>query len=102
MLAGVFPVLATPFHGDGSPDEPGLAAIARYVIGAGADGVVFPGVASEYEMLTPEERMRLSDLVANEARGRAAFVVGGSAADVATTEAVARRARDVRAPLRSW
>ena len=93
VLAGVFPVLATPFHRDGSPDEPGLAAIARYVIGAGADGVVFPGVASEYETLTPEERARLSDLVANEARGRAAFVVGGSAAEMATTEAIARRAQ---------
>ncbi|MEO8751176.1 MAG: dihydrodipicolinate synthase family protein [Casimicrobiaceae bacterium] len=92
-LAGVFPVLATPFHADGSPDEAGLCAIARYVIGAGADGVVFPGVASEYEMLTPGERRRLSDLVAHEARGRAAFVVGGSAADGATTEDVARRAQ---------
>jgi 4-hydroxy-tetrahydrodipicolinate synthase len=92
-LAGVFPVLATPFHVDGSPDEPGLGAIARYVIGAGVDGVVFPGVASEYETLTPDERARLSDVVADEARGRTAYVVGGSAAEVATTEAIARRAQ---------
>ena len=93
MLAGVFPVLATPFHADGAPDEAGLAAIARYVIGAGADGVVFPGVASEYETLTPEERARLSDLVAFEARGRAALVVGASAAEMATTEAIAQKAQ---------
>ena len=93
MLAGVFPVLATPFHADGAPDEAGLAAIARYVIGAGADGVVFPGVASEYETLTPEERARLSDLVAFEARGRAALVVGATAAEMATTEAIARKAQ---------
>lgn len=92
-LSGVFPVLATPFHPDGSPDEAGLAAIARYVIGAGADGVVFPGVASEYESLSADERARLSDLVAKEARGHAAFVVGGSAPDIATTEAVALRAQ---------
>jgi 4-hydroxy-tetrahydrodipicolinate synthase len=92
-LAGVFPVLATPFRADGSPDEPGLVAIARYVIGAGADGVVFPGVASEYETLTPDERARLSDVVADEARGRTAYVVGGSAAETATTEAIARRAQ---------
>jgi len=93
LLAGVFPVLATPFHADGAPDEAGLAAIARYVIGAGADGVVFPGVASEYETLTPEERARLSDLVAFEARGRAALVVGASAAEMATTEAIAQKAQ---------
>jgi len=92
-LAGVFPVLATPFHADGTPDEAGLAAIARYAIGAGADGVVYPGVASEYESLSADERARLSDIVAAEARGRCAFVVGGTAADLATTEAVARRAQ---------
>jgi 4-hydroxy-tetrahydrodipicolinate synthase len=92
-LAGVFPVLATPFHPDGSPDDAGLRAIARYAIGAGADGVVYPGVASEYDTLSPDERARLSDIVAVEAQGRAAFVVGGTAPDLPTTEAVARHAR---------
>ena len=91
-LAGVFPVLATPFHPDGSPDEDGLRAIARYVIASGADGIVFPGVASEFETLTSAERDRLSDLVAEEAHGKAAFVVGGSAPEPAVSEAVARRA----------
>jgi 4-hydroxy-tetrahydrodipicolinate synthase len=92
-LAGVFPVLCTPFRPDGAPDEAGLVAIARYALDAGVDGVVFPGVASEFESLTPDERLRLSDLVAREARGRAAFVVGGSSPDVATTEAIARHAQ---------
>ena len=92
-LEGVFPVLATPFHPDGSPDHAGLRAIARYAIGAGADGLVYPGVASEYDTLSAEERKRLSDIVAAEAQGRAAFVVGGTAAELATTEAVARHAR---------
>ncbi|MFO1317834.1 MAG: dihydrodipicolinate synthase family protein [Burkholderiales bacterium] len=96
-LEGVYPVLATPFHPDGSPDEAGLRAIARYAIGAGADGVVYPGVASEYDTLSADERTRLSDVVAGEARGRVAFVVGGTAADPATTEAVARHARDQHA-----
>ena len=96
-LEGVYPVLATPFLPDGSPDDAGLRAIARYVIGAGADGVVYPGVASEYDTLTAEERTRLSDIVAAEAQDRVAFVVGGTAADPATTEAVARHALAQRA-----
>jgi 4-hydroxy-tetrahydrodipicolinate synthase len=96
-LHGVFPVLATPFHPDGSPDEAGLVAIAQCVIAAGADGVVYPGVASEYDMLTPAERTRLSGIVAVAARGRVALVLGGSAPDFATTEAVARQARELRA-----
>lgn len=93
LLSGVFPVLATPFHSDGRPDEAGLAAITDYVIGAGADGVVYPGVASEYDTLGADERARLSDIVVATARGRAVVVIGGSAPDLATTEEVARRAR---------
>lgn len=92
VLAGVFPVVATPFHADGSPDEAGLRAITRYVVRSGSDGVVFPGVASEFETLTPAERDRLSDVVAVEARGKAAFVVGGSSPDPSVSEAVAARA----------
>jgi 4-hydroxy-tetrahydrodipicolinate synthase len=93
-LSGVFPVLATPFLRDGAPDTAGLRSIARYVIDAGADGVVFPGVASEYDTLIADERFALAELVASEARGNAAFVVGGSAADPETTLRVAQRAKD--------
>ncbi|HET9045979.1 MAG TPA: dihydrodipicolinate synthase family protein [Casimicrobiaceae bacterium] len=96
-LTGVFPVLATPFHADLSPDAAGLAAIARYAIHAGADGVVFPGVASEYETLTSRERAHLVEVVADAARSRVPFVVGGSAPDLTTTVAVVRQAREVGA-----
>lgn len=92
VLSGVFPVLATPFLDDGRVDEDGLVAVTRYAIGAGCDGVVYPGVASEYDTLTPAERNQLTDLVAREARGCVALVVGASAADPAVTEEVARRA----------
>lgn len=96
-LTGVFPVLATPFHADLSPDAAGLAAIARYAIDAGADGVVFPGVASEYETLTSDERAHLVEVVADASRSRVPFVVGASAPDLNTTVAVVRQAREVGA-----
>ena len=93
-LNGVFPVLATPFLPDGSVDAEGLRAIARYAIDAGADGVVYPGVASEFEMLALDERARLTDLVAKEAAGRCALVVGASGAEPSTTMSVASRGRE--------
>ena len=93
-LNGVFPVLATPFLPDGSVDAEGLRAIARYAIDAGADGVVYPGVASEFEMLALDERARLTDLVATEAAGRCALVVGASGAEPSTTMSVASRGRE--------
>jgi len=52
-LRGVFPVLATPFNADFSPDERGLRAIARYAIEAGADGIVHvanQGIATWYDV----------------------------------------------------
>ncbi|MBK7591540.1 MAG: dihydrodipicolinate synthase family protein [Betaproteobacteria bacterium] len=97
ILGGVLPVLATPFAPGGQPDPVGLRRIARYVIAAGADGLVYPGVASEYDTLTPEERADLTAIVAAEAQGRIALVVGGSAPDIGTTEAVARQARELGA-----
>jgi 4-hydroxy-tetrahydrodipicolinate synthase len=93
LLTGVYPVLATPFHADGSADEAGLVAIVNYAIASGVDGVVYPGFASECDWLTQYERMRLSDLVAREARGKVSLVVGGSSAETSTTEDVARRAQ---------
>ena len=55
-LSGIFPVLPTPFTGDGAIDPPALARLVAFVIEAGADGVVYPGMASEVETLSPEER----------------------------------------------
>ncbi|HVO88714.1 MAG TPA: dihydrodipicolinate synthase family protein [Casimicrobiaceae bacterium] len=95
-LSGVFPVLATPFLPDGSPDAIGLDAIARYAVDAGVDGVVYPGVASEYETLSLDERARLLDIVAR-ARGSAALIAGGSAPDAETTRAVMRQAQSLSA-----
>jgi 4-hydroxy-tetrahydrodipicolinate synthase len=91
-LRGVFPVLATPFNADLSPDEPGLRAIARYAIEAGADGIVYPGVASEYDTLTIDERVHLVDVVAAVARDRVPLIIGASTPDVVATETVMRQA----------
>ena len=91
-VAGVWPVLATPFGPDGAADEAGLRAIVRYALAAGVDGVVYPGVASEYESLAPAERKRLVDVVADACGSQGQLVVGGSAADRATTLDVMRQA----------
>jgi 4-hydroxy-tetrahydrodipicolinate synthase len=96
-VTGVWPVLATPFQPDGTPDEAGLRAIVRYALVAGVDGVVYPGVASEYESLAPEERARLVDVAADAVGTHGALVVGGSAPDRATTLAVMRQAHRVGA-----
>ena len=80
-LSGVYPILATPFRADGSVDERDLARLIEFIVAAGADGLVFPGVASEFETLAPDERAHLVAIVARCVAGRVPFVVGASAAD---------------------
>ena len=50
---GIFPIVLTPFHEDGSLDEEGLAAVVRFNIDSGAHGLVGPAVASELQAVSP-------------------------------------------------
>ena len=79
MLRGVLPVLPTVFHKDGEIDKDGVRAVLEYVLDAGVDGVVFPGLASEYDYLTRKERAELVALVGEWVAGRVPFIVGASA-----------------------
>jgi 4-hydroxy-tetrahydrodipicolinate synthase len=84
-IQGVCPVLATPFDEGGEPDPNALARIVEFALSAGADAVVYPGVASEVEQLSVVERDRLLDVVAATVGGRVPIVVGASAADARTS-----------------
>ena len=96
-LAGVFPVVATPFRADGQPDLSDLRRIVEWLVNVGVDGVVFPGVASEFDQLTAVERDILVRTVGLALGGRAAFVVGASAPIAAAAAAFARAGREVGA-----
>jgi len=96
-LAGVYPILATPFRPDGAPDETDLARLIDFIVAARADGIVFPGVASEFETLAPDERRRLVEAVAQQVGSRIPLVIGVSAADAATAASLAAHARSVGA-----
>ncbi|MDH5286660.1 MAG: dihydrodipicolinate synthase family protein [Betaproteobacteria bacterium] len=96
-LTGVYPIVATPFRDDGSCDREDLARVVRFIVDAGADGVVFPGVASEFETLAPAERRELVGVVAQSCGGRVPLVVGVSAPDATTAAALAEQAGSLRA-----
>jgi 4-hydroxy-tetrahydrodipicolinate synthase len=92
VLNGVFPVLATPFHDDGTPDDAGLRRIARYAVEAGADGVVYPALASELFSLTEDERRNLLAVVAEAVGGRARFIACITAPDATLAASLAAHA----------
>jgi len=86
-LQGVLPILPTIFTGSGAVDEAGMRRVLDYIVAAGAQGVVFPGLASEYDTLTAEERLHLTARIGEWLGGRIPFVVGASTGD--TREAIA-------------
>ena len=88
MLRGIFPVIPTLFTDDNRIDHEAQRAVVRFALNAGSHGVVFPGVASEYNFLSSEERGELIALVADEVGGRVP-VVGGASAPTASEVIVA-------------
>jgi dihydrodipicolinate synthase/N-acetylneuraminate lyase len=88
-LAGVFPILPTIFHGSGELDLAGTRHVLEYILAAGAAGVVFPGLASEYDMLSVDERLQITTALGEWIEGRVPFIVGASHPDVATATRLA-------------
>ena len=86
-LSGVLPILPTIFTPGGAIDEAGTRRVVEYIIAAGARGLVFPGLASEYETLSRDERLHMTRLIGDWVGKRVPFIVGASAA--ATDDAVA-------------
>jgi 4-hydroxy-tetrahydrodipicolinate synthase len=88
-IGGVFPVLPTIFDATGAVDEGGLKNVIDFAIDCGVDGVVFPGLASEYDMLTLDEREHLVGVVGAHVAGRVRFVVGASGDSLADSTRLA-------------
>ena len=89
-LNGVLPILPTIFTDSGAIDEAGTRRVLEYVIESGASGVVFPGLASEYDTLTSEERLHMTRQIGQWLDGRIPFVIGASAPDMEASAAYAK------------
>jgi 4-hydroxy-tetrahydrodipicolinate synthase len=76
MTRGLVPVLATPFHDDGSLDLRSLERLVEFQAASGVDGVAVFGFASEGFALTGPERRTILETVT----GQGLAVVAGVAA----------------------
>jgi 4-hydroxy-tetrahydrodipicolinate synthase len=100
-LSGVLPILPTIFTATGEIDEAGTRRVVDYIVGAGASGIVFPGLASEYDTLSRDERLHMTARIGEWLDGRLPFVVGASAphADDAVAYAAAGSAAGAAAAM---
>jgi 4-hydroxy-tetrahydrodipicolinate synthase len=73
--------LVTPFTRDGALDEPAVRRLARRQIEAGIHFLVPCGTTGETPTLSPQERRRVVEIVAEEARGRVPVLAGAGGYD---------------------
>jgi 4-hydroxy-tetrahydrodipicolinate synthase len=91
---GVGTALVTPFARDGALDEAGVRRLARRQIDGGVDFLVPCGTTGESPTLTSDERLRVVELVVDEAAGRVPVLAGAGGYD---TREVIESARRVKA-----
>jgi dihydrodipicolinate synthase/N-acetylneuraminate lyase len=93
VFRGVFAIPPTPFDDAGTVDEASLRRCVDFCVEAGAHGIVAPVNASESIALTDAERVRVADLLVEQAAGRVPVVVGVSGASTAAAVLYADAAR---------
>lgn len=76
-LRGIFIIAATPYNEAKAIDYEDLAHEVEWLNRCGAHGIVWPQMASEYNRLTVEERLRGFEVIADAARRKRAAVVFG-------------------------
>ncbi len=96
-LHGVFPIVSSPFLGDGSFDRTSLRRLAEHIADSGVQGAVYPAIASEFATLSAAERREGVEIVARALAGRIDLIVGISDETPELSAEHARQARNVGA-----
>ena len=76
QVQGIVVPVVTPFTGDRSIDQDGLARLIDSMASAGIDGIFVAGTTGEYSRLHPHERHRLFALATEYSAGRVSVYAG--------------------------
>jgi 4-hydroxy-tetrahydrodipicolinate synthase len=90
MFTGCGTAMVTPFHSDGSLDEPTLRKLIQRQIDAGIDFLVPCGTTGESPTLTHEEHLRVVEITVEHAKGRVPVLAGAGGYHTAEVIALAR------------
>jgi dihydrodipicolinate synthase/N-acetylneuraminate lyase len=94
---GVFTIPSTPFGPDGAIDIPSFRRLIDFCVKCGAHGLVFPVNASEWTVLSDEERLKLSQVLVEQNAGRVPVVIGVNASAEENAARFAAHARTIGA-----
>jgi 4-hydroxy-tetrahydrodipicolinate synthase len=96
-MRGIFTIPSTPFKEDLSIDVEGFRNIVRFCVNCGAHGLVYPVNASEFTVLSDEERMTLSKIMVDTVAGKIPTVIGVAATSKQTAMKFSAHAREIGA-----
>lgn len=75
-IEGILPVVQTAISADGELDTASMKRQVAFCIEAGAHGMVYPVLASEFQFLSDRERQRMVEVVVGEAAGQIPVITG--------------------------
>lgn len=97
--AGVYPIVNTTFHDDGSLDLVSQLKLVDYLLESGAHGLGLFGNASEGYTLADDERRALLTAIAQHVNGRVPLVVSTGATGTQIAVRASRQAQDLGAQM---
>jgi len=97
LLEGVYPIVNTPFHEDGSVDYEGQDRLVEYLLEQGAHGLGLFGNASEGYTLSSEERIALMTRIAKRVNGRVPLVASSGHTGTDAAVALSKEMEDLGA-----
>jgi 4-hydroxy-tetrahydrodipicolinate synthase len=92
-FTGCGTALVTPFRRDGALDEAGVSRLAKRQIDAGIHFLVPCGTTGESPTLSEDERVRVVELVVEQAKGRVPVLAGAGGYDTQEVIHTAKRMR---------
>lgn len=90
----VLTAMVTPFDADGACDVDGAAALARWLVDNGSDGLVIAGTTGEAPVLTDDEKRELWRAVADAVT--VPVIAGSTTADTTHSIALTKAAAEAR------
>ena len=94
---GIFTIPQTPFTGAGLLDIDSLRREIDFCIEAGADGIVYPVMVSEFWLLSDDERKEAIEVVVQQANGHAPVIAGVAGVSTEVAVMFSRFANDIGA-----
>jgi 2-keto-3-deoxy-L-arabinonate dehydratase len=96
-MEGVYPIVATTFHENGSIDFESQARLVDFLLAAGAHGLGLFGNASEGYALMGDERSDLLNAIVKQVDGRVPLVVSSGHTGTDAAARLSKEARDLGA-----